>query len=139
VRRDQARLGARQLNYFISDAVFEYIVAAVDLVAEQGWKLTPLYRFDTASGRWHHRDGAVEPPLRLDDLTYGPDGVLHYPQHHDRAPESALQDYLEQARELLEALPDDPGEAAVTGLTEDFLSLQWFELPAASLMRPSTS
>jgi selenocysteine lyase/cysteine desulfurase len=126
-------------NYFISDAVFEYIVAAVDLVAEQGWKLTPQYHFDAASGRWHHRDGAVEPPLRLTDLTYDGDGVLRYPEQNDRAPESALSGYLTEARLLLEDLPDDIGDSATTGLSEDFRSLQWFELPAASLLDSPTS
>ena len=52
-------------NYFISETVFRYIVDAVDLVAEHGWKLLPEYRFDPASGLWRHGDGAVEPPLRL--------------------------------------------------------------------------
>jgi len=120
-------------NYFISDAVFAYIVQAVELVAEQGWKLTPMYRFDTTSGRWHHRDGAVEPPLRLSDLVYGADGELRYPEQHDRAPEGALVDYLQEARSLLGALPDDLGETATSGLSADFLSLQWFELPMRSL------
>ena len=32
-------------NYFISEAVFQYIVGAVDLVAAEGWKLLPYYRF----------------------------------------------------------------------------------------------
>jgi selenocysteine lyase/cysteine desulfurase len=122
-------------NYFISEDVFAYIVAAVDLVAEQGWKLTPQYRFDTMSGRWRHQDGPVEPPLRLSDLAYGPDGVLHYPEQHDRAPESDLAGYLDQARAMLDVLPDDLGAPADTGLSPDFRSLQWFELPAASLSR----
>jgi len=126
-------------NYFISDAVFAYIVSAVDLVAEQGWKLTPLYRFDTSSGRWRHRDGAVEPPLRLTDLAYDDTGVLSYPEQNDTAPESALAGYLQEARDLLAALPDDLGEPARAGLTADFLSLQWFELPAASLLAGPTS
>jgi selenocysteine lyase/cysteine desulfurase len=121
-------------NYFISDAVFEYVVAAVDLVAEQGWKLTPQYRFDTTSGRWRHQDGPVEPPLRLADLTYDTDGILRYPVTNDRAPESALADYLAEARRLLAALPDDIGPDAQVGLTDDFRSLQWFELPATSLV-----
>ena len=60
-------------NYFISEAVFEYIVAAVDLVATHGWRLLPAYRFDPLSGLWRHRAGHVEPPLRLTDLSYDAD------------------------------------------------------------------
>jgi len=120
-------------NYFISEEVFSYIVAAVELVAELGWRLTPEYRFDQASGRWRHKDGAIEPPLRLADLHYDDSGVLHYPESRDRAPLSALQDYLAQATRLLESLPSDLGPTAAAGLSDDFLSLQWFELPATSL------
>src|SRR5512144_1718977 len=36
-------------NYFISEAVFDYIVAAVGLVAREGWRLLPWYRFEPAT------------------------------------------------------------------------------------------
>ena len=36
-----ARLG---FNYFISEAVFQYILEAVHLLADHGWKLLPAYR-----------------------------------------------------------------------------------------------
>jgi selenocysteine lyase/cysteine desulfurase len=122
-------------NYFISEAVFQYIVSAVVLVADHGWRLLPQYRFDPTTGRWHHRDGAVEPPLRLTQLSYDDDGRLRYPEQHDRAPESDLDGYLAAAHELLESLPDDLGEPASTrdGVSGDFAALQWFELPAACL------
>lgn len=122
-------------NYFVSDAVFRYVVEAVALIAESGWKLLPQYRFDPATGLWHHRDGTVEPPLRLDQLRYDDAGVLRYPRRQDRAPESALADHLREARTLLAALPDtaeaDPG--ATAGLSEDFEHLRWFDLPAICL------
>ena len=60
-----ARLGFVRVgfNYFISDAVFEYILEAVHLLAEHAWKLLPLYRFDPASGVWRHRDARSAPTL----------------------------------------------------------------------------
>ena len=51
------------LNYFVSDAVVDYIVEAVRLVARDGWRLLGDYRFDITSGRWRHKDGLVTPPL----------------------------------------------------------------------------
>ena len=122
-------------NYFISEAVFAYVVSAVVLVADHGWRLLPQYRFDPMTGRWHHRHGPVEPPLRLSQLHYDADGVLQYPEHDDRAPESDLADYLAFAHEYLESLPDDLGEAAGPdqGLSADFAALQWFDLPATCL------
>jgi selenocysteine lyase/cysteine desulfurase len=123
-------------NYFISEAVFRYVVEAVDLVAREGWRLLPDYRFEPASGLWRHRAGPVEPPLRLTDVHYADDGRLTYPAHHDRAPESALQDYLEQARRLLAGRPEPeletcPQAARPALVDDDFERLRWFELPAA--------
>lgn len=126
-------------NYFISHAVLEYVIEAVRLVAEQGWKLLPDYRFEPSSGLWRHRAGAVEPPLRLHDLTYADDGSLSYTAHHDPAPEIALRGYLDEARALLAARGDDaigcdealPPDA----VDEEFERLRWFDLPPVCLTR----
>ncbi|MGH8870088.1 MAG: aminotransferase class V-fold PLP-dependent enzyme [Actinomycetes bacterium] len=121
-------------NYFISEDVFRYVVEAVHLVARHGWTLLPDYRFDPATGLWRHRAGPVEPPLRLHQVTYGPDGEMHFPAHHDRAPESALAGYLDEARALFASRADDALDTDLTGqVSDDFEHLRWFELPAACL------
>ncbi|MEI2810629.1 MAG: aminotransferase class V-fold PLP-dependent enzyme [Nocardioides sp.] len=127
-------------NYFIDEAVFDYIVEAVRMVARDGWKLLPDYLFDPASGLWKHRGGPVEPPLRLRDVGYV-DGVMSYPRHDATAPVSVLAGYLAEARALFEATPgpyctnpDCTAEAHAAHLTTDFDELRWFELPAASLL-----
>jgi len=123
-------------NYFISEATFQYIVDAVDLVARYGWLLLPEYRFNPATGLWRHRAGVVEPPLRLSQLHYDADGVLRWPSRNERASESALADHLAQARELFARLaqqppPSDAGPPA--RVSENFEQLRWFELPAVCL------
>jgi selenocysteine lyase/cysteine desulfurase len=123
-------------NYFISEPVFRYLVDAVDLLAEHGWKLLPEYRFDPMSGLWRHRRGPVEPPLRLADLSYDPaSGELVRPRiDNRRAPESALQNYLADARNLLDAISSDVLDEPASGaLSAEFEHLRWFDLPAASL------
>ena len=120
-------------NYFLSEEVFRYIVSAVALVAEHGHKLTSQYRFDATTGLWRHKDGAVEPPLRLTQLRYDSDGALTYPHHHDTVGESALAGYLDEARALFEGLPELDTSNVVTSLGADFEHLRWFELPAESL------
>ncbi|MGZ9161327.1 MAG: aminotransferase class V-fold PLP-dependent enzyme, partial [Candidatus Limnocylindrales bacterium] len=67
-------------NYFISEAVFDFIVRAVALVARDGWRLIPWYRFDQVTGLWRHVAGAPEPPLSLHDIRYATDG-LRYAAH----------------------------------------------------------
>jgi selenocysteine lyase/cysteine desulfurase len=126
-------------NYFISEPVFHYVVQAVDLIATAGWKLLPQYRFDTGTGRWHHRGGPVEPPLRLRQVHYDEHGHLQYPQQHDQAPESALADYLAEARTLLESLPGDILAEGSAALSEDFEHLRWFDLPSVCLEPVSPS
>jgi len=120
-------------NYFVSEAVFRYVVDAVRLVASDGWKLLPDYAFDPAGGLWVHRHGPVEPPLRLAQLHYDADGELRYPRHNDTAPESVLPDHLAEAQRRFDAAPpwaDEPVEGQVSA---DFEALRWFELPAVCL------
>jgi selenocysteine lyase/cysteine desulfurase len=124
-------------NYFVSEAVFRYLLDAVHLVAAEGWKLLPDYRFDQASGLWRHRAGPVEPPLSLHDLRYDAAGELRYPRHGPRAPESALAGYLTEARRLLAERPATDGWPPPAGVSEDFERLRWFELPGECLVTPT--
>lgn len=118
-------------NYFISEAVFDFLVRAVALVARDGWRLTPWYRFEPATGLWRHAAGAPEPPLSLHDIAVGPDG-LTYPAHRHRAPESRLAEYLAEAERILAdpvAALGPPPPPQPTVVDEDFEDLRWFWLP----------
>src|SRR5262249_34868394 len=52
-----AKLALTRLSfpYYTSEAAFDYVLAAVHLIADEGWKLLPHYRFDPDSGLWRHR------------------------------------------------------------------------------------
>ena len=117
-------------NYFVEDAVADYIIEAVRLIADDGERLLPLYRFDPLTGRWTHREGPVEPPLRLAQVGYDDEGRLAYPRHQERLPLSALAEHLLQARDLLTGLPSLEPSARVS---EEFDSLRWFPLPVTSM------
>jgi selenocysteine lyase/cysteine desulfurase len=119
-------------NYFISEAVFNYIVDAVSLIADAGWSLLSDYRFEPASGLWRHHEGPPEPPVRLSDVHYDHDGELHYPARQLTAPESALPEYLDAARQIIAARHEVAGDGA-QGLSADFEALRWFDLPAVCL------
>jgi selenocysteine lyase/cysteine desulfurase len=118
-------------NYFISEAVFDFIVRAVALVARDGWRLTPWYRFDQVSGLWRHVVGAPEPPLSLHDIRYEADG-LRYAAHRHREPESRLADHLAEAERILADPVAALGPPPATDLLQtdgDFEELRWFWLP----------
>lgn len=109
-------------NYFIDETEFQFLVDAVHLVAESGWRLLPQYRFEAATGQWRHRDGLAEPPATLD-------GFLNGPTHTrpTEAPEH-LADYLTEARRILAETPTPcPDDAPLPDAAE---RLRWFPLPA---------
>lgn len=118
-------------NYFISEAVSAYVVEAVKLVARDGWRLLGDYRFDPTNGLWRHHRGPVEPPLRLSQVGYDADGTLRYPRHDHTAPESALEGYLAEARELLSTCQENPDHEG--HVNADFDHLRWFDLPSRCL------
>ncbi len=116
------------LNYFISEQVFDFIVSAVNLVADEGWRLLPYYRFDAATGLWEHRDGRGEAPLSLTEIDYS-SGEMRFDHRPQRDADPVLTDYLIEAASILrEALPYD-GELDPEDFTDDFEELRWFTLP----------
>jgi hypothetical protein len=119
------------VNYFLSDAVADYLVDAVRLVARDGWRLLGDYRFDTETARWTHRDGVVEPPLRLSDVTYDETGI-HAPSSHLVGGEQMLARQLREGAEILQSAPE-PDLTPPTELSEDFEHLRWFDLPASAV------
>jgi hypothetical protein len=108
-----ARLG---FNYFISEAVFEYILGAVHLLADHAWKLLPLYRFDPVTGLWQHKSHWPRPTLQK-----------LAPAPTTREPDSALARQLDEARRIIHAVqaPSRAGPA----LPPDFERIRWFPLP----------
>lgn len=52
-------------NYFIGEAEFQFLLDALELVAEHGWRLLPFYQFDPARGVWRYQGRAVDLPSSL--------------------------------------------------------------------------
>jgi len=116
-------------NYFISEAVFAYILEAVDLLATDGWKLLPQYRFEESTGLWRHAAGLAEPPLSLRDIRYVDGTMVHSGHRRRQAPESSLVDYIEEARRILASPPAPLADPDPHVLSPDFEALRWFWLP----------
>jgi selenocysteine lyase/cysteine desulfurase len=118
-------------NYFISAAVFDFVVAAVDVIAREGWKLLDDYDFDPLTGMWRHHSGISAPPMSLLDLSYA-DGSLRYDVERVTSDESELAGYLEDARELFARWRPGDGVRTVSTGSADFEHLRWFPLPGES-------
>jgi selenocysteine lyase/cysteine desulfurase len=114
-------------NYFFTERVFDYVLDSVDLVATHGWRLLPRYRFDPPTGMWRHVDGQPEPPMSLRDVRYE-GGEMIFEGHRHRAPEAALDRYLEEGRAILAEAPL-PVVSPSVEVSEDFEHLRWFWLP----------
>ena len=117
-------------NYFLSEKTFEFILKAVDLVANYGWRLIPDYKFCSATGNWVHRKGRAKPAMRLHDISYA-SGTPTYESHHSQAGEETLDDCLRDAEAILQAGASEEHLAAdhngVYG--PGFETLRWFPLP----------
>jgi selenocysteine lyase/cysteine desulfurase len=117
-----AKLAFTRLSfpYFISDAAFRYVLEAVHLLADHGWRLLPLYRFDPAGGQWRHRDAVPERLPALADALAGSRPL-------ETAPERVLARQLARARDLLWTV--DAAPPADPPLDEAFERVRWFPLP----------
>jgi selenocysteine lyase/cysteine desulfurase len=121
-------------NYFLSETQFQFLLDAIHLIANDGWRLLPDYAFDPDTGSWRHRNTIDASVMRLGELSYRT-GKLAYRSRHASEPEWALPNYLEEARRIITASADkfrslelkDPPRNA------DFEELRWFPLPGEAL------
>ena len=127
------------LNYFVSDTVVDYIVAAVAFVARHGWRLLPrlpLRSRRPASGGiveapWNHRCDSAR------SATTPRPGRCATPTTTNPSRKRDLAGYLAEADRIIAAAdsPESTAGESIAELSEDFEHLRWFELPAACLRR----
>ena len=116
-------------NYFIAEATFEYLLAAVHLIADEGYKLLPFYRFEPGSGLWRHHQKRVAPPMSLFDISYA-SGEMEYEIRRQKGSRSDLGRYLDEARWLCtDAELNPPPMLGLPDTTSDFEHLRWFPYP----------
>jgi selenocysteine lyase/cysteine desulfurase len=111
-------------NYFIAEEEFTYLIEAVHLVADQGWRLLPQYTYEPDTAVWRHRDGLPKPPTSLADLDFaGTD--LEPPM---TVPISELGAYLAEGKRILAEEPETGGVSPDLGAAGE--RLRWFPNPA---------
>jgi selenocysteine lyase/cysteine desulfurase len=119
------RLG---FSYFASDAAIDYLIEAVHLLAEHGWKLLPHYRFDPATGLWQHRGRAPEVASALTEAL-GEAGLRALPRasRSDRV----LRRQLAAARRIFKGAKRSGARLGEPerGGADGFEYIRWFPLP----------
>lgn len=113
-------------NYFISEACFQYLLKAIDLVAKYGWRLLPYYHFNEANGVWQYQGRGLQPAANLHEVDFL---ALEAEAENDMA-ETAEPDYQQLLAEAEQVLRNPPlAERGVLVLPEDAEALRWFVLP----------
>jgi selenocysteine lyase/cysteine desulfurase len=112
-------------NYFLDDDSVEYLLKAVELVAEHGWKLLSHYRYLKDSGTWVYRGAPLALPVSLDDFDPGLPGL----PAQSRC-QTSLQECIASAEVLFENL-EEAEASNIIELDEQAEALRWFYLPKA--------
>lgn len=110
-------------NYFIDEQEFEYLLRAIELVAENGWRMLPYYQFDTASGVWRYQAQVSGLASSLKDWSFSDVDAAQ-----QSARTLALDGHLQHAASQL-AMPDRRATSFELHLTEEGERLRWFLLP----------
>ena len=91
-------------DYFMSEAVFDYVLEAVHLVANEGAKLLPQYRFEPRTGSGTTRAAAPGRSCSLRDLAFGSPA----PAPRPRPRRARARAQLDEARRIIRAPAPPP-------------------------------
>ena len=111
-------------NYFLSEAEFDYLLGAIELVAKYGWRLLPYYRFDISSGVWRFHSEARSLPVSLEGLSFD---QLEPTARAMRTPWELSELLVEAERELTATRSKEP--ETIRNLPDEAEELRWFALP----------
>lgn len=117
------------LNYFVPEEEVEFILKAIDWIAQHGWKLIHLYEFEIQSGLWSHKHQPEIIIKRLNDsdiINYQP--VL---KGHSRKNPVIFSEYLDHANSIVNLLDSSKINQADSSLTftKEDEDLRWFLIP----------
>ena len=120
-------------HYTMSESTVDYIIDAVDLVGATASGCSPTTSSTRLTGRWRHRDGLVEPPIRLGAIGYADDGSMVVPRSGARGGEDLLAEHLREGAAILAAATPPDLSLHPADLSADFEHLRWFDLPESAI------
>jgi hypothetical protein len=111
----------------MDDAEVDYIIGAVNFIAQHGHEFLTLYDFDLCTGTWEHRQLPTNlPQFSLDAALAKDEGepaILSLPVR-----KQLYDHYMTEANRWVERLRAEPERACCT-LEGDLEELQFFALP----------
>ena len=112
-------------NYFIDEREFEYLLRAIELVAEHGWRMLPFYHFDCAAGVWCYQGERMSLPEDMNALSLYDYGRSNREASVVKVP---LDGQLESASDELRR-KNRAGRLSEVNLNDRCEALRWFVLP----------
>jgi tRNA(Ile)-lysidine synthase TilS/MesJ len=122
------------LPYFIPNDTISFILQAIQLVADNGWKLLPQYNFNPETGEWRHQQQhqALRDRVWLGNISYV-GGKVSFPEANSRPlPPKDFEDSLKLAIEVFETAHKGAPQLGDQTLlfNEEGESMRWFLLPS---------
>lgn len=106
-------------NYFFDQETVDYLISAVELLAELGHQLQPYYQYDVSSGIWRYQGVQGQPILQLSLNAIQEESILGRLN-------TPLQNYIVKARTIIS---NPPGKLCPQPqLSDKGESLRWFYL-----------
>lgn len=121
-------------NYFIDADEVEYLLRALELVAEHGWRLLCCYRYDAVHGVWRHQDASAERQDPLATLDWQQTSSLTAGARH----QTSLVEELANAEAVLLG-SDFDAKPCTLDLCAEHEAIRWFVLPRETLDQSTRS
>lgn len=94
-------------NYFISQNEFEFLLDAICVIAQDGWRLLPHYVLDTGTGLWRYHGESPDLPVNFESIDF----LDESPESNKSAPpEPEFDTLIAEARRILAHPGATPGE-----------------------------
>jgi len=128
-------------NYFIDEKTYQYIVDAIALISQHGWRLLPFYQFDEKNGVWRYQGEKINLPSDLKDFFKVAQGETLVKSEATYLVDDLAEYLAIGAKELLghnKKGHDRQGTQYAIEQTAEVDKLRWFTLPQDITAKLST-
>ena len=126
------------ISYTTPSENVDFIIKAVMMVADQGWKLLPFYRCNHETGEWHHLSNLQFNNRRwLSHLKITGEKITqkHFPENDGLR----MEECLDAARNIFKGTIRYNNSQDSNVVFDDAKDLRWFLLPADIVMKVNHS